>query len=239
MVVMPHGGPHGVRDYWSYDAYAQMMASRGYAVLQVNYRGSGGYGRKFLYSGYGKWGTVMQDDVTDATLWAIREGITEDNRVCIFGGSYGGYAAMMGAVREPNLYKCVIAYAGVYDLELMFEKGDVPTRESGLVYLRQAVGEDKEDLRARSPVYNLEKVKAPVFIVHGQKDIRVDIEHAYRLREGLEKLGKPYEWLVKPREGHGFYDPENREELFEKMLSFLERYIGPGYAQQTPVAREN
>lgn len=239
MVVMPHGGPHGVRDYWSYDAYAQMMASRGYAVLQVNYRGSGGYGRDFLYIGYGKWGTLMQDDVTDATLWAIQEGITEDNRICIFGGSYGGYAAMMGAVREPDLYQCVIAYVGVYDLELMFKKGDIPTRESGLVYMRQAVGEDKDDLRARSPIHNLDKVKAPVFIVHGEKDFRVDIEHAHRLRKGLKKLGKPYEWLVKPREGHGFYNPENRLELFEKMLSFLERYIGPGYEPGPAVAREN
>ena len=238
MVVMPHGGPHGVRDYWSYDPYVQMMASRGYAVLQVNYRGSGGYGRDFLYTGYGKWGTLMQDDVTDATLWAIREGITDDDRVCIFGGSYGGYAAMMGAVREPDLYQCVIAYVGVYDLELMFKKGDIPTRESGLVYLRQAVGEDKADLRARSPIHNLDKVKAPVFIVHGAKDFRVDIEHAYRLRKGLKKLGKPYEWLVKPREGHGFYDPDNREELFERMLGFLEQHIGAGYEIDQSVARD-
>jgi len=226
LVVMPHGGPHGVRDYWSFDAYVQMLASRGFAVLQVNFRGSGGYGREFMYEGYGKWGTLMQDDVTDATNWAINAGIANKDRVCIFGGSYGGYAAMMGAVREPDLYQCVIAYVGVYDLELMFEKGDIPTRESGEVFLRQAVGEDKEDMRARSPVHNLEKVKAPVFIVHGAEDFRVDIEHAYRLRDGLEKLGKPYEWMVKQNEGHGFYRPENREELFERMIDFLDRHIG-------------
>jgi len=226
LVVLPHGGPHGVRDYWSFDFDVQMLASRGYAVLQVNFRGSGGYGRSFLYSGYGKWGTLMQDDVTDATLWAINEGIAEDGKICIYGASYGGYAAMMGAVREPDLYQCVIAYVGVYDLELMFDKGDIPTRESGLVFLRQAVGEDKEDLRARSPMHNLDKLKAPVFIVHGGEDFRVDIEHAKRLRAGLEVRDKPYEWLVKPDEGHGFYKPENRLELYERMLAFLGKYIG-------------
>lgn len=112
---------------------------------------------------------------------------------------------MMGVLREPDLYQCAIAYVAVYDLELMFKKGDIPTRDSGLVFLKEAVGEDKEDLRTRSPVHNLDKLKAPVFIVHGGEDFRVDIEHAYRLRKGLEKLGKPYEWLVKPKEGHGFY----------------------------------
>jgi acylaminoacyl-peptidase len=228
MVVLPHGGPHGVRDYWNYDPEVQMLASRGYAVLQVNYRGSGGYGRSFLYTGYGKWGTIMQDDLTDATLWAIDAGIAARDRVCIYGGSYGGYAAMMGVVREPDLYQCAIAYVGVYDLELMFKKGDIPTRESGLTYLKQAVGEDKDDLRARSPLHNLEKLKAPVFIVHGGVDHRVDVEHAYRLRDRLEELEKPYEWLLKPREGHGFYRPENRLELYERMLVFLDKYIGSG-----------
>jgi len=226
MVVLPHGGPHGVRDYWSFSAEVQMLASRGYAVLQVNYRGSGGYGRSFLYSGYGKWGTVMQDDLTDATRWAIEAGIAAEDRICIYGGSYGGYAAMMGGVREPDLYQCIIAYAGVYDLELMFKKGDIPTRDSGITFLKEAVGEDKEDLRARSPVHNLDKLKAPVLIVHGGKDFRVDIKHAHRLRKGLEKLGKPYEWMLKPNEGHGFYKPENRLELYERMLSFLEKHIG-------------
>jgi acylaminoacyl-peptidase len=226
MIVLPHGGPHGVRDYWSFNPEVQMLASRGYAVLQVNYRGSGGYGRNFLYTGYGKWGTIMQDDLTDATHWAINSGIADKERVCIYGGSYGGYAAMMGVVREPDLYQCAIAYVGVYDLELMFKKGDIPTRESGITFLKQAVGEDKEDLRARSPLHNLEKLKAPVFIVHGGMDHRVDVEHAYRLRDRMDELGKPYEWLLKPKEGHGFYRPENRLELYERMLTFLDKYIG-------------
>lgn len=228
MVVLPHGGPHFVRDYWTFNPEVQLLASRGYAVLQVNFRGSGGYGRDFLYTGYGKWGTVMQDDLTDATLWAIDSGIAARDRVCIYGGSYGGYAAMMGVVREPDLYQCAIAYVGVYDLELMFKKGDIPTRDSGITFLKEAVGEDKQDLRARSPLHNLHKLKAPVFIVHGGEDYRVDVEHAYRLRDRMEELGLPYEWMLKEKEGHGFYRPENRLELYQRMLAFLGKYIGPG-----------
>ena len=144
---------------------------------------------------------------------------------------------MMGAIREPDLYQCVIAYVGVYDLELMFKKGDIPTRETGLVYLRQAVGEDEEDLRARSPVRNLDRLKAPVFIVHGGEDFRVDIAHAHKLRKGLEELGKPYEWLVKVNEAHGFYDPDNRLELFERMLAFLDDHIGDTIARDDNVVR--
>jgi acylaminoacyl-peptidase len=227
MVVLPHGGPHGVRDYWAYNPDVQMLASRGYAVLQVNFRGSGGYGRDFLYTGYGKWGTLMQDDLTDATLWAIDSGIAAKDQVCIYGASYGGYAAMMGVVREPDLYQCAIAYVGVYDLELMFEKGDIPTRDSGITFLKEAVGEDKQDLRSRSPLHNIHRLKVPVFIVHGGEDYRVDVEHAYRLRDRLDELGKPYEWMLKKKEAHGFYRPENRLELYERMLAFLDRYIGP------------
>jgi acylaminoacyl-peptidase len=233
MVVLPHGGPHGVRDYWAFSPDVQVLASRGYAVLQVNYRGSGGYGRDFLYAGYGKWGTLMQDDLTDATLWAIDAGIAHRDRVCIYGASYGGYAAMMGVVREPDLYQCAIAYVGVYDLELMFEKGDIPDRDTGVTFLKEAVGEDEQDLRSRSPVHNLHRLKAPVFIVHGGEDFRVDVEHAYRLRDRLDELGKPYEWMLKEKEAHGFYRPENRLELYERMLAFLGKYIGPDTPQSS------
>jgi dipeptidyl aminopeptidase/acylaminoacyl peptidase len=237
MVVLPHGGPHGVRDYWAFSPDVQMLASRGYAVLQVNFRGSGGYGRDFLYTGYGKWGTLMQDDLTDATQWAIDSGIAARDRVCIYGGSYGGYAAAMGVVREPDLYQCAIAYVGVYDLELMFEKGDIPTRDSGITFLKEAVGEDEADLRARSPLHNMHRLKAPIFIVHGGEDFRVDVEHAYRLRKRLEELDKPYEWMLKEKEGHGFYRPENRLELYQRMLAFLGEHIGPGKTTPQEAAR--
>ena len=135
---------------------------------------------------------------------------------------------MMGVVREPDLYQCAIAYVGVYDLELMFEKGDIPDSDAGVTFLKEAVGEDKNDLRSRSPLQHIAKLKAPVFIVHGGEDFRVDVEHAYRLRERMDELGKPYEWMLKETEGHGFYRPE---ELYQRMLAFLGKYIGPDATQ--------
>ncbi len=225
MIVMPHGGPHGVRDYWRYDPYVQMLASRGYAVLQVNFRGSGGYGRDFLYSGYGRWGLEMQDDVTDATLWAIDQGVTDPDSICIFGASYGGYASLMGVVKEPDLYACAIVYVGVYDLEMMLTKGDIPESKSGQNYLDQALGTDLQSIRQRSPINSVDKLKAPLLIVHGAKDRRVPIDQAEALRSRLDELGKDYEWLVKSGEGHGFYDKENRVELYETMLDFLSQNL--------------
>ena len=225
LVVLPHGGPHGVRDYWQFDPYVQMLASRGYAVLQVNFRGSGGYGRNFMYSGYQRWGLEMQDDVTDATLWAIAEGIADRGSVCIFGGSYGGYASLMGAVKEPDLYACAIVYVGVYDLEMMREVGDVPLTQAGRNYLDQALGDDGIDLHQRSPINHLEKLTAPLLIVHGALDQRVPLMQAEALRKRMDTLNKPYEWLVKPNEGHGFYNKDNKVELFNTMLTFMEKNL--------------
>lgn len=225
-VVIPHGGPHGVRDRWGFDPEAQLLASRGYAVLQVNYRGSGGYGRDFLYSGYKKWGLEMQDDVTDATNWAVSAGIADKNRICIYGASYGGYAALMGGIREPDLYQCIVGYVGVYDLEMMFDTGDVSQRKSGINYLNDALGTDPASLRERSPVYHVKKLKAPLMIVHGEKDIRAHFDHALALRHALDEINYEYEWLVKEKEAHGFVNRENRKELYTRLISFLDAHIG-------------
>ncbi|MGS2719552.1 alpha/beta hydrolase family protein [Paraglaciecola aestuariivivens] len=226
LIVHPHGGPHGPRDFWRFTQDAQMLASRGYAVLQLNFRGSGGYGRDFERLGYQKWGREMQDDLTDATNWAVKTGVADKNRLCIYGASYGGYAALMAVVKEPDLYKCAIGYVGVYDLPMMFKEGDIPARESGIAYLKEVLGEDQADLEARSPAYNVDKIKAALFIVQGGKDIRVPIEQMYSLTNRLDKAGYPYELMVKENEGHGFYKEEHRLELYQRMLAFLEKHIG-------------
>ncbi len=226
LIVLPHGGPHGIRDYYGFDIEAQFFAHHGYAVFQVNYRGSGGYGKPFEVSGYTNWGTTMQDDLTDATLWAVEQGIADRGRLCIYGGSYGGYAALQGAVREPDLYKCTIGYVGVYDIPLMFEKGDTHRSSIGRVYLKDFHGTDEADQRRRSPAFNAERIKADVMLAAGGKDERVRIEHYQHMKAALDRLGKKHEDIIKPVEGHGFADVENRVELYTKMLAFLQRNIG-------------
>lgn len=227
LVVNPHGGPHGPRDSWGFNPEVQFLANRGYAVLQVNYRGSGGYGRKFESAGYQKWGTEMQNDLTDSVRWAIQQGIADADRVCIYGGSYGGYAALMSVVREPELYQCSIGYVGVYSLPMMHKEGDIPESEWGRAYLNRAIGSDQAQMQSQSPAYNADKIQVPVMLVHGRKDERVPIEQMDFLIEQMAKAGKaPEIVLVKDQEGHGFFDVDNNVELYTKMEAFLEKHIG-------------
>jgi len=225
MVVLPHGGPHGVRDDLSFDSEVQLLANRGYTVLQVNYRGSAGYGKQFEEAGYREWGGRMQDDLTDATRWAIEQNIVAADRICIFGASYGGYAALMGAVREPKLYHCAIGMAGIYDLELMLSSGDIPDSISGRAYLDKALGSDSAQLRARSPVYSAERIEIPVLLIHGKSDWRADFEQATRMKDALEKNHKSLEWIALGGEGHGIYDEDSRRQVFERVLAFLDRHL--------------
>ncbi|KAA9134082.1 S9 family peptidase [Marinihelvus fidelis] len=226
LVVLPHGGPHGVRDYWGFDWEVQLLASRGYGVLQVNFRGSGGFGLDFEKSGFGKWGTLMQDDITDATLALVESGVADASRICIYGHSYGGYAALMGAVREPQLYQCAIGSMGVYNLPMMFKEGDIPDRASGLAYLKQALGEDQADLQERSPAYNADRIEADILLIHGARDERAPIEQAESLKSALDDAGKSYQWLEIGDEAHGYYDEDNRLAVYEKVLTFLDANIG-------------
>lgn len=228
MVVMVHGGPHGVYDGYGFDPVAQLFASRGYAVLQVNYRGSGGRGRAFERAGFGKWGREMQDDVTDAVRWAVQDGVADPRRICIYGESYGAYAALTGAFREPDLFRCAIGMAGVYDLPLLFERGDIQTVRSGVNYLKLAVGTDEEELRRRSPVHNADKIRAPVLLLHGKLDERALFEHATRMRKALERAGNPPEWSTEWGEGHGFLDERNRKAAYGLILDFLGRHLRAG-----------
>ena len=226
LVVYVHGGPYGVRDHWQFDPQVQALASRGYAVLQVNYRGSGGYDDAFYRAGLHQWGGSMQDDVTDATHWAVAQGIADPARLCIFGASYGGYAALEGAVKEPDLYKCAIGYVGVYDLRLMHTRGDIPQTEFGQNYLKMALGEDPADLWDRSPIAHLDRLKAKVMLIVGGADPRVPPVQGENLHAALLKRNVAHEWLYQRTEGHGFYDEANREQLLQRLVSFLDAQIG-------------
>ena len=219
MVVLVHGGPHGIRDYWGFDREVQLLASRGYHVLQVNFRGSGGYGHRYMRRGFGEWGALMQDDITDATRWAIKSGLADADRVCIMGASYGGYAALMGVTREPDLYRCAVGMAGIYDLKLLERAGDVRERVSGIQYLRQILG--NVDLETRSPAQLADRIRAEVMLVHGGIDRRSPPMHARRMREALEKTGKQVTWLFENDQGHGFIGNEVNQNLYERVLAFI------------------
>jgi len=226
LVVLPHGGPHGIADAWGYDSETQMLAAHGYAVLRVNYRGSGGYGQAFEQKGYRQWGMAMQDDLTDATRWAIENGYADSKRICIYGKSYGGYAAIEGAVREPGLYRCAIGYAGIYDLRIQLDKSDTQRSDTGTAYLNSVLGKDRDDLLKRSPLNGVDRLQAPLLLIHGGADERVPFANFNEFTRALDKAGKKYEALTEPDEGHGFYLESHRLAAYRKLLDFLDRFIG-------------
>jgi dipeptidyl aminopeptidase/acylaminoacyl peptidase len=224
LVVLPHGGPYGVVDRWGFDSEAQLLANRGYAVLQVNYRGSAGYGKAFSDAGIGEWGGKMQTDLTDATKWLIEQGNIEAGKVCIYGGSYGAYAALMAVATEPNLFRCAIGASGVYDLNIMKRQGDINDTASGRNYLKEILKDDTQWLTQRSPTQLAAQIKAPVLLIHGGADERTPPSHANAMRAALTKAGNPPEWLYKPNEGHGFFDDKNRLEAYQAILNFLDKH---------------
>lgn len=227
LIINPHGGPFGVRDSWGFNPEVQFLANRGYAVAQVNFRGSGGYGRAFEQAGYnGKWGAEMQHDITDTVNYLVKEGIADPKRICIYGASYGGYATMAGLTFTPDLYKCGVNFVGVTDTKLLFDT--LPKHwENGRKALESRIGDpsDTELMNRMSPLAHVEKIKAPVFIIHGRRDIRVKYEHATKLRDRLDDLNKPYEWLVKNNEGHGFRKVENKIEMYKQLEAFFAKHL--------------
>ncbi|MCX7987476.1 MAG: S9 family peptidase, partial [Bacteroidales bacterium] len=226
VVVNPHGGPW-VRDVWGYDSEVQFLANRGYAVLQINFRGSTGYGRKFWEASFKQWGRKMQDDITDGVNWLIKQGIADPKRIAIYGGSYGGYAVLAGLCFTPDLYCCGIDYVGVSNiftllqtippywrpvLEMMYEKIGHPEK-------------DKELLREISPVFHADKIKAPLLIAQGANDPRVNKNDSDQMVEAMKKRGIEVEYIVKDNEGHGFQNEENRFEFYRAMEKFLEKHM--------------
>lgn len=224
MVVLVHGGPHS-RDYWTFDREVQLLTTQGYGVLRVNFRGSDGYGNQFQNAGKHHWGDRIQMDIIEGTKWAQENLNIDSSKTCIMGASFGGYSAVQSATIAPDLYQCVVANAGVYDLELMFKDGDIQDRLWGKSFLVDMLGEDEEKIKTFSPVNNVDKLNAPILIAHGKKDRRVPVIHANRLKKALDKHNKPYEWFVKSSETHGFYDEENRAEYYEKVTEFLATYL--------------
>jgi len=223
-VVWVHGGPHGPRDSWSFDPFVQAFANNGFGVLQVNYRGSGGYGIEFEEMGYREWYGKMQDDVTDGTLWAMEQGFADRERTCIAGASYGGFATLGGITKEPDLYACAWAFIGVYDLPLMKEEGNIPSFEAGRRYLDRVLGTDAEELIARSPSTHVAKIKTPLFLSHGAEDEQAHVGQYHLLIERLEAANIPFERLLVEGEGHGFYKVENNVMQLERVLEFMKRH---------------
>ena len=227
LVINPHGGPRS-RDTYGFRPDVQLMANRGYAVLQVNFRGSTGYGRAFDKAGWKRWGLEMQDDITDSVKWAVERGIADPDRVCIYGGSYGGYAAMAGITFTPDLYQCAINYVGVTDIELLFETMPTAWRRFEATMKKQIGDPDKDaaQLRDRSPINHVEKIQVPLLMAYGLQDPRVVIDHALNLEKELKRHEIDYELIIEKKEGHGFVRFENQVDFYSRLIEFLDQHIG-------------
>ncbi len=226
VIVNPHGGPW-VRDHWGFNPEVQLLANAGYAILQMNYRGSTGYGRKFWECSFKQWGKTMQDDITDGVQWLIKEGIANPNKVAIYGGSYGGYATLAGVTFTPELYACAIDYVGVSNL-FTFMNTIPPYWKPYLDMMYEMVGnpeKDKEQMESASPVFHIDKIKAPLFVIQGANDPRVNIDESDQIVKALRGRGIEVLYMVKYNEGHGFHNEENRFEVYKAMLGFLGKYL--------------
>ncbi len=226
-VVNPHGGPWA-RDSWGFNPEAQFLANRGYCVLQMNFRGSTGYGRKFWEASFGQWGLAMQDDITDGVQWLIDQGIADRNRIAIYGGSYGGYAVLAGVTRTPELYAAAVDFVGVSNL-LTFMNTIPPYWKPLLEKMYSMVGhpeKDRERLVATSPALNAQHIRTPLFIAQGANDPRVNKDESDQMVAALRSRGVDVEYMVKENEGHGFHNDENKFEFYERMEAFLSRHLG-------------
>ena len=227
MIVNVHGGPMGPRDDWGFNWESQLLASRGYLVLQINYRGSGGFGKGFQDMAYGQWATGIMNDIIDATRWTIEQGYADKDRVCIYGGSFGGYASMMAPAREQGMFKCAFGYVGAYDAEIQMTKSDTSQAESGRMYLQRALGKTKPERDAMSPVNHAGKIGIPVYLAAGARDPRCPPENTEAMNKALIAAGNaPEGMMITSGEMHGFYKDENKLKLYTEMLNFFARHIG-------------
>ena len=226
VVVNPHGGPWA-RDCWGYSSEVQFLSNRGYAVFQMNFRGSTGYGRHFLEASYKQWGLKMQDDITDGVKWLIEQGIANPKRIAIYGGSYGGYATLAGLTFTPDLYACGIDYVGVSNL-FTFMQTIPPYWRPMLEMMYEQVGHpehDADQLAATSPALHADKIKVPLFVAQGANDPRVNKAESDQMVEALRQRGVVVEYMVKDNEGHGFHNQENRFDFYRAMERFLKAHL--------------
>lgn len=226
VVVNPHGGPWA-RDTWGFNPEVQFLANRGYAVLQMNFRGSTGYGKKFYEISFKEWGKKMQDDITDGVEYLKKEGIADPERIAIYGGSYGGYATLAGVAFTPDLYRCAVDYVGVANL-FTFLKTIPPYWKPYLDQLHEMVGDPVKDsllLAEASPVLHADRIKVPLFVAQGANDPRVNKDESDQMVAALRNRGVEVEYMVKENEGHGFYNQNNRFDFYGAMETFLEKHL--------------
>merc|ERR1712176_1294924 len=228
LILLVHGGPWA-RDYWGFNAQAQWFANRGYATLQMNYRGSTGYGKNFLHKGDGEWGVgTMQHDLTDSVQWAIEEGIADADNICIYGGSYGGYACLAGLTFTPDVYKCGVDIVGPSNIKTLLDSIPAywgPLRNDMLKKIGD-VDNDTEFNKKISPLFHIDNIKAPLLIGQGANDPRVKQSEADQIAFSMKENGIPVVYVLYPDEGHGFARPDNRIDFNARVELFLKEHLG-------------
>jgi dipeptidyl aminopeptidase/acylaminoacyl peptidase len=228
LVVYVHGGPHA-RDEWGLDPMAQWLAAQGWAVLQPQFRGSTGFGRAYELAGQNQWGLAMQDDISSGVQHLIGQGLVDPERVCIFGASYGGYAAMWGLASTPQLYRCGISFAGISDLgEWLAEWRDVNLSDASMAWQNRMFGDRataRERLARVAAWRRAADVRAPLLLMHGYRDLRVPVSQSTRMRDALKAAGKTVQWEPFELAGHGFYRREDELRYFHLIQDFLRRHL--------------
>ncbi|MFL6695006.1 MAG: alpha/beta hydrolase family protein [Ramlibacter sp.] len=231
MVVLVHGGPWVRGGSWGWDDETQFLASRGYVVIEPEFRGSTGYGFQHFKAGWKQWGLAMQDDVADGARWAIAQGLADPKRICIAGASYGGYATLMGLAKDPDLYRCGVNWVGVTDIDLMYsvhwdDSSDIYKRY-GMPVLVADREKDAAQIKATSPVQLAAKIRQPLLLAYGGRDVRVPIRHGTEFRDAVMKTNPDVEWVVYPDEGHGWREFRNNVDFWTRVEKFLAKNIGP------------
>ena len=233
MVVLVHGGPYVRGNSWGWSADSQFLASRGYAVLEPEFRGSTGFGTRHFRAGWKQWGLKMQDDIADGTRWAIAEGTADAKRICIAGASYGGYATLMGLINDPSLYQCGIDWVGVTDINLLYDghwnfTSDLPEgwKQYGMPSLVGDQVKDAEQLKATSPLLRASEIKQPLLLAYGGADMRVPLPHGTKFYKAVKQTNPNVEWVEYDEEGHGWALPKNRIDFWGRVEKFLDKNIG-------------